>query len=184
MRSAQKGIDMDSEDLKLIEDKKAVPVGERVPKKPEKRAEKAHKMAVRYEQGGRPKHAIWIDFKRVKLDQRSKLAKTIKFIRGELVRHVGGAPSVAQSILIDRVVYKTIKCYLWETNFFSEREQGSRDHYLALANSLRLDLALLGLAEKEVPDTPFFDHLVKLTKAEKKAVEHADDKEDVSKVKE
>jgi len=95
------------------------------------------------------KHALWVDFNRVKIDGRSKLAKTMKFLRHELQRHLGGSPTIGESILIDRIVSKTIKCSLYEAGFFSsDNRQGSRDHYLALANSLRLDLQTLGIKRR------------------------------------
>ena len=95
------------------------------------------------------KHCLWIDFKTVKLDGRTALARAINKLRRELVNHLGGKPSIAETILIERVVHKSMKAFIYETEFFLNKDQGSRDHYLALVNSLRLDLQALGLKQNE-----------------------------------
>ncbi len=97
----------------------------------------------------RAKHCIWVDFKRVKLDGRTALARAINLMRRELVKHVGGKPSIAEALLIDRIVHKSVKAYIYETNFFTDQKQGSKDHYLALVNSLRLDLQALGIKRQK-----------------------------------
>jgi hypothetical protein len=90
-----------------------------------------------------------VDFKTVKLDGRTALARAINLMRRELVKHVGGKPSIAEALLIDRIVHKAVKAYIYETNFFIDQNQGSKDHYLALVNSLRLDLQVLGIKRNE-----------------------------------
>jgi hypothetical protein len=90
------------------------------------------------------KHGLWIDFKAAKIDGRTGLGKAIRLMRAELIRHVGGRPTIAQKILIDRITHKTIKAHLYEMGVLQE-DQGSKPHYLALVNSLRLDLQALGL---------------------------------------
>ena len=96
------------------------------------------------------KHGLWIALNGRKIDGRSKLGKAMAMLRGELVKHVGGEPSIIEAILIERITAKTIKCHLYETGVLSDpaSSQGSRDHYLAMANSLRLDCGLLGLKPK------------------------------------
>lgn len=113
------------------------------------------------------KTAFWVDFRRLRLDKRTKLAKTIAFLRKELTNHVGGEPSIAQSILIDRVVHKVVKAHLYEQGFLSNPEQGNRDHYLALVNSLRLDLQALGLQAK-IKEPPDLEDLIRKFDAEKR----------------
>jgi hypothetical protein len=112
------------------------------------------KLPTKNKQGARVKHGLWIDFKRVKLDGRTALAKAINAMKQKLVKQLGGNPSIAESLLIDRVVHKAVKAHIYEINFFSNRKQGSKDHYLALVNSLRLDLQALGLKQNEgkIPD--------------------------------
>jgi len=72
----------------------------------------------------------------------------MSFLRKELVKHLGGSPSIAQSILVDRVIAKTIRCHLYELGILENVSQGSRDLYLSCTNSLRLDLCALGLQSK------------------------------------
>lgn len=105
------------------------------------------KLPAKRKQDPRVKHTLWIDFKTVKLDGRTALAKAISAMKGKLVKQLGGNPSIGETLLIDRVVHKAIKAHIYEINFFSNRKQGSKDHYLALVNSLRLDLQALGLKQ-------------------------------------
>ncbi len=92
-----------------------------------------------------PKHGLWVDWRNVRLDKRTSLAKSIDRMRGELAKHVGGSPSVVQCILIERICFKSVQAYLYETNFLWKIEQGSEKFYLALVNSLRLDCVALGI---------------------------------------
>lgn len=112
------------------------------------------------------KHCLWVDFKRVKLDGRTALAKAINQMRGELVKHVGSNPSIAEALLIDRITHKAMKAHIYETNFFFEKNQGSNDHYLALVNSLRLDLQALGLRRSEKKVLDLNEYLLKKTKGD------------------
>ena len=112
------------------------------------------------------KHGLWIDFNRVQLDGRSKLAKWVKTLRSSLTRDLGGNLSTQQAILVDRAVHKTVKCYLFETQVLDGNGPGSRDHYLACCNSLRLDLMALGL-EKRIKDLPDLESYLR-SKAELK----------------
>ena len=92
--------------------------------------------------GGNPrtKHLLWVDLKTVKLDGRTALAKKINSLRRELVEHVGGKPSIVERLLIERMVHKAIKAFLYETNYYSEKVQGSEDHHYALVASLRREI--------------------------------------------
>jgi hypothetical protein len=109
----------------------------------------------------RTKHLLWVDFRRVKLDGRTALAKAINLMRSELTKHVGGAPSITQSLLIERITHKAIKAHIYETNYLRSIEQGSKDHYLALVNSLRLDLQCLGLKPKAAKVLDLSEYLKK-----------------------
>jgi len=95
------------------------------------------------------KHGLWVAFKAAKLDGRTGLAKRIAALKADLIKQLGHPPSPGEAILIERAVHKSIQCLLYELGVFQGDEQkrwpGSRDHYLALANSLRLDLVSLGI---------------------------------------
>lgn len=94
------------------------------------------------------KHGLWSDMRGVHVDGRSRLGKWMNHLRGELIRHVGGEPTVAESILIEQIVIKTLKSHLYHVGLFKDKEFGSRDHALAIQNSIRLDLLALGLQRR------------------------------------
>jgi hypothetical protein len=108
------------------------------------------RLPVKKNQDMRIRHTLWTTFKKSKIDGRTALGKTMSFLRRELVRHCGGSPSITETIIIERAIAKTIKCHLYELSVLSDpaNSPGSRDHYLALSNSLRLDLQALGLKPK------------------------------------
>jgi len=92
------------------------------------------------------KPGIWSHFNAQKLDGRTKLAKWIERKRASLLQELGGRDiSPQQEILLDRVCLKSAKALLYELGVLtsSPNAMGSRDHYLALCNSLRLDLMAL-----------------------------------------
>lgn len=94
------------------------------------------------------RNGLWIDFDKRVIDGRTKLGKYLNLLRASLTRDLGGDLSTQQAILVDRVVHKTIKCFLYERGILDGDGQGSRDHYLACTNSLRLDLCALGLERR------------------------------------
>lgn len=94
------------------------------------------------------KHGLFAIFNEAKLDGRTRLGKTVRFLRKELTKHCGGNPSISERILIDRIIQKTIKCHLYEMGLLGNPGQGAKDHYLALANSLRHDLQALGIKKR------------------------------------
>jgi len=84
-----------------------------------------------------------------KIDGRTREGKTIIAARGALVSTIGGDPTPQESILIDRIVFKMLRCTLYEMATLQGTTSGGSDHiYLAWANSLRLDLQSLGLTRK------------------------------------
>ena len=61
----------------------------------------------------------------------------------------GVIPTPQQRILIGRVCFKLLRCHLYEAAFLNGRGKPQEEKYLALANSLRLDLQALGLERRE-----------------------------------
>jgi hypothetical protein len=110
--------------------------------------ENQSKLPARRDRHHPVKSCLWIAFKKAKIDGRTSLGKTMALLRKELIQYIGGSPSIPQKILIDRVVNKSIRCHLYEMGVITDPTIGSRDHYLALSNSLRLDLQALGLDKK------------------------------------
>jgi hypothetical protein len=103
------------------------------------------------------KHGAYGDLSKRNLDQRSKLARALREVEGELVDAVGGDPSPQEKILIDRVVFKLARVTLFEAETLTGGN-GADEHYLAWSNSIRLDLQAIGLkrAPKPVPSLQEF----------------------------
>ncbi len=87
------------------------------------------------------------------LDGRSRFAKAVKALRNDLLQDLGGSPSTQERLILDRAIYKTIRLSSFEAASMNDQasEKESRE-YLAMANSLRLDLQSLGLARREAPE--------------------------------
>lgn len=111
---------------------------------------------------------IYGDLSGRNLDQRSKLAKALRVTTDALIETIGGKPSPPQRILIDRAVYKMARCSLFESATLAG-ENGSDEHYLAWANSLRLDLIALGLDQVDSPVPSLQDYIA--SHAQQAAVE-------------
>lgn len=91
----------------------------------------------------------------------------MSILRASLTLDLGGDLSTMQAILVDRVVHKTIKCHLYETGILDGNDPGSRDHYLACTNSLRLDLCALGLERRTNDLTGDLESYLKMKEATK-----------------
>ena len=91
------------------------------------------------------KSGLWAVFNTEKLDRRTRLSKWIEETKAGLIAELGGNLTVQQEILVDRVCVKMAKCRLYENGVLCNppKTMGSRDHYLALCNSLRLDIQVL-----------------------------------------
>jgi len=65
-----------------------------------------------------------------------------------LIRHVGGNPTIAQSVLIERISWLMLHCHLLDERIVSgKRDWGENDRkcYLAFSNSLVRALREIGL---------------------------------------
>ena len=94
-------------------------------------------------------HGAQSQFSLSSLDGRTRLARTWQAVESELVSALGGDPTPQQRILIGRVCFKLLRCHLYEAAFLNGRGKPQEEKYLALANSLRLDLQALGLERRE-----------------------------------
>ena len=83
-----------------------------------------------------------------KLDRRTKEGKALAELRDELTRHVGGAPSAVQRVLIERAARLQFYLELMDRETLKTRgtmsERNSR-MYLAWSNALRLCLREIGV---------------------------------------
>jgi len=114
------------------------------------------------------KTGLWSDLRGVHIDGRSRLGKWMNHLRGELIKHCGGEPSVAESILIEQIVIKTLKSHLYHVGLFKDKSFGSKDHALAVQNSIRLDLLVLGLQRRTKKIVDLNDYLAQKEKIEKR----------------
>jgi len=98
-------------------------------------------------------HGLYVSLpKRMKIDGRSKFGKAIRQLRNSLIDDLGGDVSTQESLICDRVVFKVLRLCSFEAFILKsqgmETEKQSRE-YLAMSNSLRLDLQALGLQRRE-----------------------------------
>ena len=82
-----------------------------------------------------------------KLDGRTKEAKLVRETREALINHLGGAPSVTQSAMIERAVQLTLRVAAMDRKFAKSGEMTEHDSrtYLAWSASLARVMRDLGL---------------------------------------
>ena len=82
-----------------------------------------------------------------KLDGRSSEARLMRKVRNDLVAHVGGKPSVTQSMLIERIVNLSLRVATMDRKFTATGEMTEHDTatYLAWSSSLSRLLRELGM---------------------------------------
>jgi hypothetical protein len=85
------------------------------------------------------------------IDGRSRIAKTYNYIVRNLIVELGSEPSLQQRLLVERIAAKSIRCMLAEIEILrgTDASQTLETRYLAWANSLRLDLAAIGLERRQ-----------------------------------
>jgi len=98
-----------------------------------------------------------------RVDGRTREAKILHEVEAALVTALGGDPSPQETIMIQRISVKSLRCFLSECEILKCSSDGQRrarleQDYLSWANSLRADLSLLGLARraKSVMDLPTY----------------------------
>ena len=115
-------------------------------------------MPRKRKQGSQPgnqhalQHGAYRSLRRV--DGRSWEGKLIKQIELELCTALGGDPTPQQIILLKRISVKALKCHLAERRILNSNGADIRRleaDYLTWANSLRMDLSLLGLKRQAKP---------------------------------
>jgi hypothetical protein len=123
------------------------------------------------------RHGLYADPAKWDLDGRTTLAKQLVLLREGLAALFPDGPDKAGSLLIDRLVYKSLKLALYEATDLTSTEgvpPGSEMKYLQMAGSLRADLQLLTtLAQRQAPapgDPDLKEYLETLKKAAKAQV--------------
>jgi len=85
------------------------------------------------------------------LDGRTRAARVMKSVTGELMRHLGDA-SAPQRLLVQSAALKAVRLSLLTEQLLTGDApgEGSDHHALAWLNSLRLDLQALGLERRPI----------------------------------
>jgi hypothetical protein len=86
-------------------------------------------------------HSLW------EIDQRTKEAMLMRRVRDELVEHLGGRPSITESLLIERACMLALKCAQLDAKILAGETLTMHDnqHGLAWNNAFRRTLIELGL---------------------------------------
>ncbi len=116
--------------------------------------------------GRRGKHGLYLSLpKGLKTDGRTRIGKAILQLRRSLIADLGGDVSTQETLLLDRVIFKVLRLCSFEVYLLKSNDDGtpkqSRE-YLAMSNSLRLDLQALGLERRMQDVTPLKDRLAAL----------------------
>ena len=92
------------------------------------------------------------------IDGRTHLGKQLKILKLELITDLGGNPTMAQDILIDRIKFKVCNLHFIE-QAMARGEINVSDRYITLSNSLRQDLLALGLDRKQKDYLSYLDEI-------------------------
>jgi hypothetical protein len=93
-------------------------------------------------------HGAYMSLSRRHIDGRSTLSKQLQLLKREIISDLGGDVTRAQEILIDRIKFKCASLNFMELGI-SEGKTPLNEKYIALSNSLRADLQLIGLQRQE-----------------------------------
>ena len=81
------------------------------------------------------------------IDQRSWQGRFLVTARHNMMEHIGGNPTIAQRVLIDRIAWLMLHCHLLDQRVVAGTAWGEHDRkcYLAFSNSLIRSLREIGL---------------------------------------
>jgi len=95
-------------------------------------------------------HGAYMRLDHRRLDGRSSLAKNLNLLRKELTEDLGESPSRAQQLIVERVIFKAARLRFFEEALLRGETDGQANiQYIALSNSMRLDLMSLGMKRVE-----------------------------------
>jgi len=97
------------------------------------------------------------------IDGRRAEARRLKDIKTDLTNLVGGSPSAAQRLLIQRIAFLTLRLELMDRESLAGKPETERDarSYLAWSNALARMLQKLGLDGGDTPKAPTLSELLK-----------------------
>lgn len=88
------------------------------------------------------------------MDKRCRPARYLRKVKSELTAALGGDPSFQEQLIIQRAAFKATRLMLLELAALAQFKENplaevrNSEKYLSWANSLRLDLAALGLERR------------------------------------
>jgi hypothetical protein len=90
------------------------------------------------------------------IDRRTRAGRVLRSVEADLVEHLGGNPTTAERLIIQSAALKATRLSLLTEKLLDKGDlsEGSDHHALAWLNSLRLDLAALGLERRAKDVTP------------------------------
>ena len=94
-------------------------------------------------------------------DRRTREARAMEKLRAELIAHVGGAPSVAQRLLIERAVGIGLRIALLDRKLGDALQLTDTDSkaYLGLSNAMQRTLRELGYQPTPPPKPSLAEYL-------------------------
>jgi hypothetical protein len=100
------------------------------------------------------------------IDNRSREGRFLAASRHRLIQHLGGDPSAAQLVLVDRIAWLMLHCFLLDQRIASGADWGENDRkcYLAFSNSLVRSLREIGL-ERSAGREPSLAEVLKSERA-------------------
>jgi len=98
------------------------------------------------------------------LDHRSRIVRTLKYLQEQLREYVGNG-NIVSELLIQRIAYKAVRLSMYEISMVEDPAPVDARHYLAFANSLRMDLQALEKIAETAQNVPTIDEI--LAKAKK-----------------
>ena len=105
------------------------------------------------------RHGLHLDFESREIDTRTKLGKAHQALKHHLREFVGEG-TVVSELLISRIVFKSLKLFLFETSDIENPIADLPPAYLSMSNSLRRDLvALSQVAGKKTTAPDLMEYL-------------------------
>jgi hypothetical protein len=99
------------------------------------------------------RHGLHLDFESREIDTRTKLGKAHKALKQHLREFVGEG-TVVSELLISRIVFKSLKLFLFESSDIENPIADLPPAYLSMSNSLRRDLVALSQIAGRKTTTP------------------------------
>ena len=112
------------------------------------------------------RHGLHLDFESRAIDTRTRLGKAHQALKQHLREFVGEG-TVVSELLISRIVFKSLKLFLFESSDMEKPIADLPPAYLSMSNSLRRDLVALSQITGKKTSTPDLMEYLKTEYGEK-----------------